>query len=505
MNKILKKCISRGFLLNKEVLEILSELDEKKICDIIDILTKTNKKIITKEIFNKNIDNFKNLLINKNKKENLGTKNVKILSKSDFNSEKIKINDFVCHFRARYKILAKILENKNFMNLSSIRRIGFNNEVCSIIVAILNKKITKNKNLLIEVEDLTGSSVILVNRDNIELFEKAKGLMLDDIVAFKVSGSNKILFANDIIYPDIALEKERFCDVDEYVAFSGDFHIGSKMFLEKNLLRFVEWLNGEIGDSRQQAIAKKVKYLFLVGDNIDGVGVYSGQEKFLDIKSCRGQYRKVGEILGKIREDIQIIMCPGQHDAVWVGEPQSAISEKWAPSLYKMKNLHLVPNPALIEIGEGFKILMYHGASINRFIDKIDNIRVNFGHSSPTKVVKEILKRRHFAPTHGVMDYVPNKEKDFMVIDVVPDIIVTADQHRAEVDSYNNILMIASSCWQSRTPFEEKVGNIPEPCRVPLFNLKTREVKIIDFSDDDIIKWDSSEDLVCELEGKNGK
>ena len=47
----------------------------------------------------------------------------------------------------------------------------------------------------------------------------------------------------------------------------------------------------------------------------------------------------------------------------------------------------------------------------------------------------------------------------------------------------NNILLIASSCWQSITPFEEKVGNEPEPCRVPLFNLKTREIKILDFSD----------------------
>jgi len=28
-----------------------------------------------------------------------------------------------------------------------------------------------------------------------------------------------------------------------------------------------------------------------------------------------------------------------------------------------MENLHLVPNPALIEIDGGFKVLMYHGAA----------------------------------------------------------------------------------------------------------------------------------------------
>jgi len=120
--------------------------------------------------------------------------------------------------------------------------------------------------------------------------------------------------------------------------------------------------------------------------------------------------------------------------------------------------------------------------------------------------IKEILKRRHFSPTHGLVDYVPCKDKDSLVIDVVPDIIATANQHRAEIDCYNNILMISSSCWQSITPFEEKIGNVPEPCRVPLFNLKTREIKIIDFSggENNEIKWDESENLTCKLENKNG-
>ncbi|MFH1522146.1 MAG: hypothetical protein ABIF18_04270, partial [archaeon] len=334
----------------------------------------------------------------------------------------------------------------------------------------------------IEIEDLTGASIVLVNKENDDLFRRAKELLLDDIVAFRVSGSSKMLFASEIIYPDANLEKERYGNYDEYVAFSGDLHIGSKMFLEKNFLKFVAWLNGEVGDERQREIARKVKYLFLTGDNIDGIGIYLGQEGFLNIKSCRGQYQKLGEILRKIRGDIQIIMCPGQHDAVWVGEPQSIISKKWAPDLYQMENLSLVPNPALVEIGGGFKVLMYHGASINRFIDEMLSIRIKHGHKSPTKVVREILKRRHLAPIHGLMDYVPRKDKDPLVIDVIPDIIATADQHRAEIDYYNNILMIAGSCWQLKTPFEEKIGNVPEPCKVPLFNLKTREVKIVDFS-----------------------
>ncbi|MDH3324090.1 MAG: metallophosphoesterase [Candidatus Peregrinibacteria bacterium] len=514
VNKILKLYASKGFFLNKETLELLSSLSEENIQEIAEILSGLGikERIITLKIFDKYRDRFNNFLPNKDK--NIKKEGINLLSGLNFPSKKIEVGDFVKHFRVRYESIKNIFINEEFNkssdkknlqlgNLSSIRKIGTNRGVYTIIAAVSEKRITKNKNLLLEVEDLTGKSVVLVNSENSKLFAEAKNLLLDDIVAFRVSGSSEMLFANEIIYPDAGLKEEKYSDFDEYVAFSGDFHVGSKMFLEKNVLKFVSWLNGEIGDERQRAIAKKVKYLFLTGDNIDGVSHYPGQENFLNIKACRGQYLKVEEILRKIRRDVQIIMCPGQHDSVWIGEPQPAISEKWAPGLYQMENLHLVPNPSLVEINGGFKILMYHGASINRFIDELSEIRIKFGHSSPVKSVKEMLKRRHLAPVHGLMDYIPCEDKDPLVIDIIPDIITTADQHRAEIDSYNNILIVASSCWQSITPFEEKVGNIPDPCKVPLFNLKTREIKIMDFSEEPKeICWETGDNLVCKLGDK---
>jgi DNA polymerase II small subunit len=377
---------------------------------------------------------------------------------------------------------------------------------------IFSKRITKNKNLLIEIEDLTGRTIVLVNRDNKELFARAQGLLLDDVVGFQVSGSSKMLFANDFIYPDASLEKEVFGDDDEYIAFSGDFHIGSMKFLEGNLMKFVNWLNGDVGDLRQKNIARKVKYLVLSGDNIDGVGVYPGQEKFLKIKGCRGQYEKLAEILGKIRKDIEIVMCPGQHDAVWVGEPQPAINKKWGGSLCKMENLRIVSNPSMVEIG-GLKVLVYYGGSLNKFIDEIGELRIKYGHRVPTRVVEEILKRRHLAPVYGSMDIIPNKVVDDLVLKDLPDVFVVGGQHRAIVNSYNNILIISTSCWQSKTDFEEKVGNEPDPCKVPILNLKSREVKILDFSSkddlgepfDSVVELEDEDDCLNKVGGlKNG-
>ena len=484
VSEILKVCYGKGFLLEKSMLEFLEGMGIDKSEEIITSLIGmgVDGRVITKSFFDKNMDKFRHLFIIRGEEKKVKSDSVRVLENVSFPSGKVGVEDFVKHFRSRFEALSQLLERRGLDALSSIRRIRISGGIYTIIAIITKKRITKNKNLLIEIEDLTGNSVILINRENMKLFEKAKGLLLDDIVAFRVSGSSEMLFGNDIIYPEISLESERYGDIDESIAFSGDFHVGSKMFLEDGLLRFIDWINGKVGDERQRSIARKVRYLILVGDNVDGIGHYSGQENDLDIKSCRSQYLKLENILRKIREDVEIIMCPGQHDAVWVGEPQPQISKKWAPGLYNMENLRLVANPALIEVG-GFKILMYHGASINRFIDEIPDIRLKFGHRSPTRVVEEMLRRGHLAPTHGVMDYIPCPDGDPMVIKDTPDIIVTGDQHRAEVKSYNNILMVAGSCWESLTPFEEKVGNVPDPCKVPLFNLKTRDIKSLDFSD----------------------
>jgi len=532
-DNILRDCMKKGFLLDKEMLEMLSDLTDEGAKNVIDVLGNLGieERVINKRLFENHFDKFRNLLIAEEGKdemhnffEGMGYKKgeeivegveedldgsvcgkVKLISAPAFSQKKIEVKDFVKHFRSRYESIKSMLETRDFENLTSIRKIGQDRRSYTIIAAVFGKRITKNKNLFLEVEDLTGTSIVLINQNKKEVFEKAKDLLNDDIVAFNVSGTSEMLFANDVIFPEASLPEKRHSEFDEYVAFSGDFHAGSTMFLEKNLLRFVKWLNGEEGDEKQRALAKKVKYLFLTGDNIDGVGHYPGQEKHLIQKTTKGQYDKVEEIVKLIRKDVKIIMCPGQHDAVWVGEPQPMIGERFAEGLHKIENLTLVSNPALVEIDGGFRILMYHGASINRFIDEIPEIRTNFGHNSPTRVVREMLKRRHLAPIHGGMDYIPCEKGDPMVIDKIPDIIATADQHRAEVSNFNNILMIASSCWQSITPFEEKVGNVPDPCKVPLFNLKTREIKMLDFSDElKEVEWEDGNDLVCKLEVKDG-
>tara|TARA_Y100000310_G_C20594828_1_gene769962 strand:- start:276 stop:1409 length:1134 start_codon:yes stop_codon:yes gene_type:complete len=369
-------------------------------------------------------------------------------------------------------------ERKELQNLNSLDRISGQKQNFSVIVIVSNKRITKNKNMLLEIEDLTGKGLALVNQNRPELYKKAQDIVLDDVIGLRCSGSREMFFVNDLVYPDAMVLEKKKADEEVHALFSSDIHLGSDRFLEENFLRFIDFVNGKI-DHKQDV--KKIKYLFFVGDNVDGAGIFPGQDNFLKIKDIRKQYEKLTELLKMIRKDIRIIMCPGQHDAVRVAEPQPIIDKHFAPGLHEIENLSLVTNPCYINLKEGFNILMYHGAGFHSLINDVESLRISNPYDKPAQIHKYLLKRRHLAPTHSGVVYIPG-EQDPLMIRKIPDIMTTGEMHRLDVDSYNNIISIANSCWQSQTPYEEKIGNHPDPCKVPMMNLQTREIKILDFS-----------------------
>jgi len=228
--------------------------------------------------------------------------------------------------------------------------------------------------------------------------------------------------------------------------------------------------------------------LFIVGDLIAGVGVYPNQEKDLEIKDIEGQYAKAAELFGKIRKDIKLIILPGNHDCVRLMEPQPILDEKYAWPLFDLKNAVFTSNPSMVNIGStkdfsGFDVLTYHGFSYYYYGNTIQKlISQNAIVESPDKIMAYLLQNRHLAPTHASIQYYP-AEKDPLLIRKVPDIFVSGHTHKGAASYYNNILVLSSTCWEHLTAFQEKVGNKPDFCKVPMFNLKTRNVKILDFYD----------------------
>jgi len=256
--------------------------------------------------------------------------------------------------------------------------------------------------------------------------------------------------------------------------------------LPEQFNNFIKWINGEFGNEMQKEISKKVKYIFIAGDLIDGLGIYPGQESELNIKDIYKQYEECANLLKKIPSNISIIICPGNHDAMRLSEPQPPLYEDFAQPMFGLTNVFLVSNPSLINIHSsgdfpGFDVLIYHGYSFDYYVANIDSIRNQGGYDRADLIMKFLLKKRHLAPAYSSTLYMLGKDKDPLVIERIPDFFVTGHIHKTSVSNYRNITLICGSCWQSKTPFQEKVGHHPEPCRVPVVNLKTRKVKILKF------------------------
>ena len=517
--KILAFCLEKGFLLDEEVLNLLSETGDLESVKLVleSVKNTTQKKIITREVLQdkekvinvfsalpeqhqKKLEKLKIKLglkieiskeiisnVQEGSKEVLkGDVNVKVLSMPVSVGKKLEVKDFVSHFRGRFNEMRNFLqESPQLNNLVSIGKIYGNRQGVSLIGMVTSKRVTKNKNLLFEIEDLTGRIKVVVNQNKTEIYEKAEEVALDSVVGFKGSGSREIIFVNDIIFPDATLPERKNSPVEEYALFIGDLHFGSKRFLENSFLKFIDYLNGNVPDTPE---VENIKYLFIVGDVVTGVGNYPNQERDLKIMNLEEQFIALANLLDKIRKDIKIIISPGNHDGVRLMEPQHPLDEKYAWPLYNLENVTLTTNPSQINIGAkdgftGFDVLTYHGFSFPFYVNNVPRLMMKKAMNSPDLIMKYLLRNRHLAPTYASNQFFPS-ENDNLIIKNIPDIFVAGHTHKSAVSYHNNVLIISISCWEDFTPYQEKFGNEPDHCKVPMLNLKTREIKILDFEEE---------------------
>ncbi|PIN70684.1 hypothetical protein COV93_00550 [Candidatus Woesearchaeota archaeon CG11_big_fil_rev_8_21_14_0_20_43_8] len=493
--KIVEYLLDNDILVDSDMLDNINNIDEleqfferiKHDPNPNDLsILKDNLMEIPKEQEKK--EDEKKETINDLPKKNI---NVKIVSSYDQQPAKRNIKDFVEFFRSRFRSMENILSNRRELNanLTSIGKILMKKEKeeVAIIGIVKSKNETKNGNIILEVEDLTGEIKILINKTRSELFELGKEIVEDEIIGIVGTNGDKIIFSNKIIFPDIPLSKEfKKAGEEVYAVFLSDLHIGSNNFLYKEFNKFLKWINCELGNDKQKEMASKIRYVFISGDLVDGVGIYPGQEHELDIKDICKQYELCAQLLSKIPKNIDIIIIPGNHDASRLSEPQPPPYKDVSSMLWEMPNVTMLSNPGIVNIHSsdgfsGFDVLMYHGFSFVHYADCVESIRSAGGLDRPELIMKLLLQKRHLAPTHSSALYIPDTNNNSHIINNIPDFFVSGHIHKASISNYRNITMICGSCWQSITSFEEKMGLHPEPGRVPIVNLQTRECKIIKF------------------------
>lgn len=182
--EIIRLFLKRGYQISTGALELLPENPEQ-IIDRFDDL-KPRPFVITR-------DHVKKVLESEKKPE--------LQKLKEFRKEKkaLKTNDYLDYFTSKYERLKNILlQNPGLEKLMSINKITPKTTDFSIIGMIREKT---DDGLILE--DLTGETEIIVDRETIE----KTGIILDDVIGVKCRKINDRNVAESVYLPDIPINR----------------------------------------------------------------------------------------------------------------------------------------------------------------------------------------------------------------------------------------------------------------------------------------------------------
>jgi len=368
-------------------------------------------------------------------------------------------------YQRLFSIVRERLDTKGSSTVSAAKGLAPGKK--AKVAGLLSDRFSRRGTVELRVDDPTGTLRVICQDALVE--KAALEAPLDSMVVLDVSKSKSgQMFTDSVVLPDVPGRRPVSSSNRVYAVLLSDLHIGSRMFLADDFGRFLQWLGGGLGD---QDIVSRVKYLVIAGDLVDGVGVYPGQEFQLAERDPKKQYETASEFLKKVPGHIQIVLSPGNHDAVRQALPQPAVAVDMAESLYAMDNVRWVGDPAYIKL-HGVTFLVYHGKSLDDIIATTPNLV----YDRPTDAMKLLLKARHLAPTYGKRTGLSPELRDFMVIDQVPDVFHVGHVHTYGELSYRGTLLLNSGTWQAQTSFQSNMGLEPTPSIIPILDLSTLKV-----------------------------
>lgn len=459
---VLNYALNKGFQIHPDAFKILENLDVKKLEKIIKEIVREKTR---QKLFQINQDDLETYL---GIKEDLTLQSeVKILSEP---TSKITsgegVKGYNALFSSRFNKLKRIIsdrpESKMLKSTASVKTAKSDDDI--YVCGLVSTRNSERNITKLILEDPSGSFEGIIF-DN-ELQKTANALLMDQFVMARISlGKNSGYIIKDLILPDIPDQAKNKSESEAYAVFLSDLHIGSKYFMEDEFSEFVSWL------SSPDPVARKIRFVLIGGDVVDGVGIYPNQDKELVCQTIQEQLKKVEELIDKIPKNVKIIIMPGNHDPGRRALPQPAIPKKYNSGLWERENVVMVGNPAFVSLN-GVKIMMFHGQSI----DDIVKTTPGLSYDKPTNVMRHLLRARHLSPIYGSQTPIAPEMEDLLVIEDIPDIFHVGHVHRAELDMYKGILLVNSGSWQKQTPFQASVGMTPNPGIAIMVNLKTFQV-----------------------------
>ena len=322
---VLNYALNKGFQIHPDAFKILDDItDVKKLEKIIKEIVKEKTRQKKYQINQNDLETYLGIKDDPNLQSDL-----KVLSdptKKITSGEGVK--GYNALFSSRFNKLKRIIserpESKMLKSISVVKSTKLENDVyvCGLVTARnAERNITK-----LVLEDPSGSFEGIIFDD--ELQKTAGTLLIDQFVMVRVAtAKNSGLMIKDLIMPDLPDQKINKSESEVYAVFLSDLHIGSKYFMEEELVEFVKWI------SSPDPVARKVRFVLIGGDMVDGVGIYPNQNKELVCQTIEDQLQKAEDLLDKIPTNVKIIIMPGNHDPGRRALPQPAIPQKYNSGL----------------------------------------------------------------------------------------------------------------------------------------------------------------------------
>lgn len=383
-----------------------------------------------------------------------------------------EFDDFRKLFEDRYERMVNLLDNRvgGARRVSDIHPRRHGGESLTVVGIVWDTFVSKNGNYFIDLEDPSTNELMRVGWTDDWIKESFEQVIPDEVIAVRgnLAEDGDIMWGDGevrrgrppIMFPDVPRKKSRDRpDTKIQAAMISDVHVGADEFYPSYWNSFVDWIRGD----------PTVKYLFIAGDLVEGVGVYPDQDEELHVLDIHDQYAMMGKMLEQIPDDVTIFAGVGNHDTVRLAEPQPTHPEKFQK--YFPNNVEFVGNPVTIKV-DGVSFLMYHGMSINAISEVVPGLDPE----NPIPIMELLLKKRHVAPVYGKNVRLAPEEEDYLVIDNVPDVLHCGHVHQYSHDTYNGVRMANTATWQGQTGFQKSKGINPDVGYWTVINLSTLEM-----------------------------
>jgi len=388
-------------------------------------------------------------------------------------------DDFLHYFRNRFEkmsgLLKQRMDTRNSGTIADALSASANSKN-RFVCMIMDKRERPGK-IFLTVDDTGDEATVLVTEQNQTVYQTARRLLRDQVLFIEAKKTNsQLLIAENILLPEIPERRPAHSKEEVYAVLISDTHIGSKQFLKEPFDRVLGWLIGDLGTPVQREIAGRVKYVMIGGDLVDGIGVYPRQEIDLLIPNIHEQYSESAKYVGQIPEHMSVVMIPGNHDAVRQALPQPMIPREYAGPVYDSRHVISLGDPSEVRL-HGVHFLLYHGTSLMDLVSTVPGL----DYQNPVSAMEYQLRARHLAPEYGKLTPIGPEQEDYLVIDRVPDVFTSGHIHVSGSGLHRGTTIINSGAWQGQTEYQKRMGVEPKPGILPVVNLKTLDVRMMDF------------------------